>query len=56
MARVHKSFKPDASPLLEIVCYIIAHPSIIIDKRNLFEGHSQYERFNKIFNEVVVTH
>ena len=36
--------------------YIISHPSIITGQSNLFEGHSQYERFNKIFNEVVQTH
>ena len=52
-----------ANPLKYVVCtllsiarYIIAHPSILTGQRNLFEGHSQYERFKNIFNEVVRTH
>ena len=43
-------------PLISLARCIIAYPTIITGQRNLFEGHSQYERFNKIFNEVVVTH
>ena len=42
--------------MLALVGYIISHPSIITGQSNLFEGHSQYERFKKIFNSVVQTH
>ena len=42
--------------MLAIAQYIIAHPSILTGQINLFEGHSQYEHFNKTFNEVVRTH
>ena len=42
--------------MLEIAGYIIAHPSILTGQSNFFERHSQYECFNKIFNEVVRAH
>ena len=31
----------------------MVHPSILTGVSNLFEGMSQYERFNRIFNDVV---
>ena len=42
--------------MLALSLYNIAHPSILTGKGNLTKGNSQYERFNKIFNEVVQTH
>ena len=48
--------EPVVCPLLVLARYIIAHPYNLTGQRNLFEVHSRYECFNKIFNEVVVTH
>ena len=42
-------------PLPALARYIITHPSIITGQINLFEGNYQYERFNKVLNEVVRT-
>ena len=43
--------EPVVFTLLALAQYIIAHPSIIIGIKQLFEGNSRYELFNKIFNE-----
>ena len=48
--------EPVFCPLLALLWYIIAQPSILNGQINLFGWHSQYERFNKTFNEVVRTH
>ena len=48
--------EPVVCPLIGLAWYIIAHPSIITGQGNLLEVHSQYERYNKIINEVVWNH
>ena len=48
--------EPIVCPLLLLSRYIIDHPSILTGQSHLLEGHSQYEKFNKIFNEFVRTH
>ena len=48
--------EPVVCPLIELAWYIISQPSIITGQINLVEVHSQYERFKKIFNEVVQTY
>ena len=48
--------EPVACPLIALAMYIIDHTSILTGQSNVFEGKSQYECFNKIFNEVVLTH
>ena len=48
--------EPVVFTVIALAWYIIAHPSILTGQRNLLERNSQYERFNKIFNEVVRTH
>ena len=44
---------PVVCPVLALARYIVSNPTILSGKSNLFEGESQYERFNKILSEVV---
>ena len=50
------NLEPVVFTLPALAHYIIVHPSILTGQSYLFKGHYQYERFKKIFNEVVVTH
>ena len=45
---------PAVCPLLALSRHIMVHPTILTGQCNLFEGMSQYERFNRIFNDVVI--
>ena len=44
---------PYICPFLAMARHLMNNPLILGGKRSLFEGSSQYERFNKIFNEII---
>ena len=44
---------PEICPFLAMVCHLIYDPTIINGQCHLFEGSGQYERFNRIFLEIV---
>ena len=44
---------PEICPVLAMGRYIICNPTILSGQCDLFEGSSQYDRFNKIFNDIV---
>ena len=44
---------PAACPLHALSRHIMIHPTSFAGQCNLFEGKYQYERFNRIFNDVV---
>ena len=48
--------EPVVCPVLALPRYIISNPIILDGNYNLFEGKSQYEIFNNIFNDVVKIH
>ena len=44
---------PIVCPVLGLARYIISNSTILSGKSNLFEGKSQYERFNRILAKVI---
>ena len=40
-------------PFLSMACHLICNPIILNGQCNLFEGSGQYERFNRIFLEIL---
>ena len=48
--------EPVGCPILTLTQYIISNPIILDGNCNIFEVKSQYEKFNKIFNEAVKSH
>ena len=44
---------PEICIVLAIGRYLICNPTILAGQCDLFEGSSQYERFNKIYNDII---
>ena len=44
---------PEICPFLSMACHLICDPTILNGKYHIFEGLGQYERFNRIFLEIV---
>ena len=44
---------PVICPFIAMACHLICDPTIINDQCHIFEGSGQYERFTRIFLEIV---